>query len=1179
MAASTRQTNLLIQQDWKKLYQSFQNADFQSYDFETLRKSMIDYLRNYYPEDFNDFLESSEYIALIDLIAFMGQSLAFRADLNARENFIDTAERRDSVLKLARLVNYVPKRSIASSGLLRIDTVTTTETLIDSNGLNLANLPIYWNDPANDNWLEQFNIILNSSFVDSQSVGKGANSTKIGSVTVDEYNVNILPNLVPVYRFETAVENNPIRFELVSGTAVDNSYIYEAEPKPNSIFNLLYRNDNLGNDSTNTGWFAFFKQGDLRSLDFVVDQNLPNRVISVNVDNVNNDDVWLYELDSDGNFLRQWERTETVSGVNVIYNTSNNRYLYQVNTRANDQIDLVFGDGAFTNVPNGTFRLYYRVSNGLQYKISPTEMTNVTVPITYIGRTGRSETMSIRASLYYTVNNATARESIAEIKSKAPQQYYTQNRMITGEDYNTLPYTKFNSILKIKSVNRSSSGISRYLDTVDVTGKYSSTNIFAQDGILYRSETIDAEDFAPVVNGDIVGQLNDVINNQLLVNNLIPFSQFIYGKLRRFSTEDTDVNGAVLVVVWQQMTISTNQSTGFLTLNSNYTATVDNNTGIQFDNTLALPPLKTGTASSNSLRFVKAGTIIRFRASQNLASTPKYFNSLNEIIAGSPSKPGDKLYLYATAVNVNGDGTGGGYLTPASNGPITLSTFVPTGAYVDQIIPRVSTVVPATVLRSAVTLINGKKNFGIRYDQISQEWALIQPQDLKLQQVASSLINTDGYNAEYSDVNAGNISSGSLDSSWVMAFVSGVFGYKIYYRQINYIFESERETKFYFDPRVRVYDSKTATTLSDQIKLLRSNSLPDANTALYEDKIYFIYKMIIDADGRENTNKILLKFADSNRDGVPDNPDLFEEIVNPANNVSNNKYVYFQKTYNTNNFVQYVPIASTSVSVAYASQGEISQAYNLYEDGQIFFATNENTFYDLTVTAVRGGPEIRSLTSSINGEKYLWLYGRRDLFFQYRHSAPASRRIDPSPNNIVDLFILTKQYADDYQAWIRDSTGRVAQPTVPDTDTLQQAYGELENYKTISDTIIYNSARFKPVFGAKSEAALRATFKVIKNPEIVISDNEIKTSVISAVNDFFNTSGWDFGEIFYFSELSAYLHSKLTPKINSVIIVPNASDQTFGGLYQINAEPDEIIISCATVENVQIIPAITAVQL
>ena len=134
MAITTRQTSLLVAEDWTKIYQTFRNADFQSYDYETLRKSMVDYLRLYYPEDFNDFTESSEFIALIDLIAFLGQSLAFRTDLNARENFIDTAQRRDSIFKLARLISYTPKRNIPASGYLKIDSVSTTEIIYDSNG-------------------------------------------------------------------------------------------------------------------------------------------------------------------------------------------------------------------------------------------------------------------------------------------------------------------------------------------------------------------------------------------------------------------------------------------------------------------------------------------------------------------------------------------------------------------------------------------------------------------------------------------------------------------------------------------------------------------------------------------------------------------------------------------------------------------------------------------------------------------------------------------------------------------------------------------------------------------------------------------------------------------------------------------------------------------------------------
>jgi hypothetical protein len=96
---------------------------------------------------------------------------------------------------------------------------------------------------------------------------------------------------------------------------------------------------------------------------------------------------------------------------------------------------------------------------------------------------------------------------------------------------------------------------------------------------------------------------------------------------------------------------------------------------------------------------------------------------------------------------------------------------------------------------------------------------------------------------------------------------------------------------------------------------------------------------------------------------------------------------------------------------------------------------------------------------------------------------------------------------------------------------------------------------------------------------VVISDNDIKTNLIGAINTYFEIANWDFGETFYFSELSAYLHSALSPNIASVIIVPNDSAVRFGNLYQINAEANEILISAATVDDVEIISAITAVQI
>ena len=196
-------TKLLVAEDWKKVYQSFKNADFKSYDFDTLRRVMIQNLRENYPEDFNDFVDSSEYIALIDLIAYLGQSLAFRTDLNARENFIDTAERRDSILKLARLVSYTPKRNIAASGYLKFDSISTTELLTDSNGTDLSNLVINWNDTGNTNWYEQFVTILNATMPTNQQVGKPANSQTIGGIVNDEYSINLTPGSLPIYKFSS----------------------------------------------------------------------------------------------------------------------------------------------------------------------------------------------------------------------------------------------------------------------------------------------------------------------------------------------------------------------------------------------------------------------------------------------------------------------------------------------------------------------------------------------------------------------------------------------------------------------------------------------------------------------------------------------------------------------------------------------------------------------------------------------------------------------------------------------------------------------------------------------------------------------------------------------------------------------------------------------------------------
>jgi hypothetical protein len=121
--------------------------------------------------------------------------------------------------------------------------------------------------------------------------------------------------------------------------------------------------------------------------------------------------------------------------------------------------------------------------------------------------------------------------------------------------------------------------------------------------------------------------------------------------------------------------------------------------------------------------------------------------------------------------------------------------------------------------------------------------------------------------------------------------------------------------------------------------------------------------------------------------------------------------------------------------------------------------------------------------------------------------------------------------------------------------------------------------KYKNLFGSKADISLQATFKVVKNSSLIISDNDIKTGVVTAVKEFFSIDNWDFGDTFYFGELSAYVIQKLSPTLANIVIVPKQQNLAFGSLFEIKSNADEILISSATVDDIDIISEITAARI
>jgi len=1127
MAHTTRQSNLFASEDWTKVYETFREIDFQAYDFQTIRKTMIDYLRTYYPEDFNDYIESSEYIALIDLIAYIAQSLSFRADLNARENFLETAERRDSILRIAKMLNYQPKRAQIARGLLKIQAVQTTENVIDSNGNNLQNTQIFWGDNTNPDFLEQFTTVLNASFDKTQRFGTPALRTTVVGVPTDEYHISIVPNTVGVYPFESDVGGNTFGFEIVNGTYSGTDFLYEVSPQPGNTLNCIYKNDSQGFASVNNGFFFYFKQGQLQTVDFNITESLPNRVVEIDTNNIDNNDVWLYSVDENGLESEQWTKVPAINGTNVIYNSlTSSKNQFAVNSRSADQVSLSFGDGVFSNIPTGNFRAYFRVGNGFTYKITPQDITNVTLDIPYISHSSQVETLTVVLSLEYTVANASARENLNDIKLKAQQQYYTQQRMITGEDYQILPYTSFNNIIKSKAVNRTASGVSRYLDVRDTTGKYSSTNIVAEDGIFYREDVLKNFVFNFTTAGDISNtiskNLEPIIQNKETYHYYLENYPFIV------------VTG--LDVDWNRSTQASGSCTGF------------------FKNATSDAPQSIGNFTSSNLKYVKQGSLVKFTAPAG-----KVFDLNNNLITGTSGTANTKDYIWSGISSVIDDGInqGTGNLSTGA-GPVTLSENIPSDAVLDSVIAPWNTVLSSTLRQTIVDNVLTYKTFGLRYDYATSEWKII---------TGANLDQSNTFSLDY----AGNEQNLNRDASWIFKFTNDGSTYTVNYRSLAYLFESYLETRFYFDKDLKIFDPRTGKTIRDKISILKVNAQPDNSSALNNNYIMNVDDKVIESDGYVLSEKVKVTFPDQDDDGVVDDPEVFDKVVAPDVN-STSKIVFYEKYLDASGFERFEAVPSTSVDTSYTSLSDIEAAKESYSSGQLFYITSTQKFYVLSINASNE----KTVTESTD---YTTKTGRSDLLFQYTHNSPNNRRIDPSPTNIIDLFLLTTVFDNDYRNYVQDITGTVQKPTKPTTTELRDAYGELDNYKSISDTIVFNSVTYRPLFGTKAEEELQASFKVVKNRSTLISDNEIKARVISAVNEYFAIENWDFGDTFYFSELSAYLHNVLTPDVLSIIIVPRSATASFGSLYQIQSQSDEIFISAATVNDVDVIDVITAAQL
>jgi hypothetical protein len=743
-------------------------------------------------------------------------------------------------------------------------------------------------------------------------------------------------------------------------------------------------------------------------------------------------------------------------------------------------------------------------------------MQNVQLTVPYTDANGAQQSLTMSVGLKASVYNSAATESNDSIKEKAAQVYYSQNRMITAEDYQVVPLSASQEIVKVRSVNRSASGISRAKEILDPTGAYSNVSVFAEDGILYREESVQQFTFSFNNRSDIQSTIDTSVEAKL---KQAYARQFYYLK---YGTKDA----STLSATWNSTTTSTNTNTGYFTSGG---------------------ALVIGDSATSNMKFAKPGALIKFTS----PDTRKFLNGT--LVTSTTDNAEDRLWAKIGAVVLDGANGGLGNLE-SGVGPVTLNNIVPNGSVINAIIPNLTTSFSATLEADIISRIEAYEEFGLRYDTDSETWKVI----------TSTNVST---SSVFSLANAGSTAGTNTDASWWFKFTNDGNTYTVQYRKLDYIFESESQNKFHYDVEEKIYDYTTGKSVKDTVKILKTNSIVSTGNSVGYPITWQVVDVVTETDGFQDNRKVKVGFYDADDDGVVDNPELFDIYVEPTLSEST-KFVFFEKYTSYDNIERFRPYATSNFVVA-ENETDINLNTSTYTDGQLFY------FYDESEDVIKKySSTTNTLTTTTD---YTARRGRSSINFQYKHHAGQETRIDPSVSNIIDIYLLERTYDNLFRIWLQDGGSR---PEVSTADQLRINYsGTLNPLKSLSDQIIYHPVKYKILFGSNADEQLQATFKVVKNPKTNVSDAVIKTRVISAINEFFALDNWDFGDSFYFTELAAYIHNELAPDLLTAVIVPNQSGQGFGSLFQIDSAADEIFISGATVDDVSIITALGANQL
>ena len=502
-----------------------QGIHYTSRTFAEIRTDLIDMVRQYYPDIFNDYNDASVGMMLLELNAAVGDMLSTNIDRNFQETQIDYAQERKSVLSLARTFG------------LKVPGKRPSVTIVDFS----VTLPVF-----GDTFDISYAPVIRAG---SQVTGSG----KVFEATNDidfssPFTVGGIPNRLIIPNFNS--NGVLINYTITKREIVTNGYskVFKRVLNANDVVPFLTivlpDNDILSIDSVITLQGTNFTKDpnpeeflNLENKWFEMDALAESKVFVEDNSKVSDNagvrpGKW---IDVTKKFISEYTDlgfTKITLGGGTYDTTS--LCDFDTNTALVNQIGNFINNLSLGQTPsaNTTMFIKYRVGGGADTNLGPNVIKNLGIVNMSVNGSDATINASVKSSLK--VNNAFpalgGREvpSVQEIRNLVKYNFSAQNRAVTIKDYQSrigMMPGKYGVPFRC-GVFEEQNKINIYTLGLDANSNLTnlSTSALKDNISTYLADYRMLNDYVNITNGRIINLAFEV---DLMVDKKVPQSQIV----------------------------------------------------------------------------------------------------------------------------------------------------------------------------------------------------------------------------------------------------------------------------------------------------------------------------------------------------------------------------------------------------------------------------------------------------------------------------------------------------------------------------------------------------------------------------------------------------------------------------------------------------------------------------